>query len=232
MKVYFIPGLGASSNCFKFIRLPDGYEKVYIDWFTPRGDETLEEYTYKMAEAIDTSEPFILVGYSFGGVIVQEMNRFLKPKKNILIASMKSNEQIPFLFKIIHKIRFVKWFPMSFFSNKSFLSYTFARSVYFKAQSVKLKEKIKMEEYMSQVNPAYMKWSISMITKWRSTIKCDNLYQIHGTKDPVFPYRLIQKSYNTANKNYLKTIEGANHILVLEKPKKVNEAFKNILSEL
>jgi pimeloyl-ACP methyl ester carboxylesterase len=76
-----------------------------------------------------------------------------------------------------------------------------------------------------------MKWSINIITRWRSTIECDNLYQIHGTKDPIFPYKLIRKSYNSANHNNLKTIEGANHILVLEKPKKVNEAFENILLE-
>ncbi|MDR2122053.1 MAG: alpha/beta hydrolase [Flavobacteriaceae bacterium] len=231
MKVYFIPGLGASSKCFKFITLPKGFEKIYIDWFTPEGSETLEEYTRKMAEAVDSSEPFILVGYSFGGVIVQEMNKFLNPEKTILIASMKNNEQIPGYFPFVKKTRLVKWFPMSFFSNKSFLSYAFARTVYFKTRSVRLKEEIRLEEYMSQLNPAYMRWSLNTITKWKSTIECKNLYQIHGTKDPIFPYRLIQKSYNPENEKYLKTIEGASHLLVLEKPWKVNEAFENILLE-
>ncbi|MDR1876247.1 MAG: alpha/beta hydrolase [Flavobacteriaceae bacterium] len=226
MKIYFIPGLGASSACFKFISLPSGFEKVYIDWFTPEGHETLEEYTHKMAETIDTSEPFILTGYSFGGVIVQEMNKFLKPEKTILIASMKNNEQIPAFFKFVQKIRFVKWFPMSFFSNEGLLFYFFARAVYFRAR---MKEEFKLKEYMSQGNPSYMKWSINAITQWRSTIKCRNLYQIHGTKDIVFPYKQIRKSYNSENGSYLETIEGASHILVLEKPKKVNKALENIL---
>ncbi len=229
MKVYFIPGLGASSNCFKFIDLPVGYEKIYIDWFTPEGNETLEEYTHKMTKSIDTSEPFILVGYSFGGVIVQEMNKFLNPEKIILIASMKTYEQIPPLFKVVKKIKFTKWFPMSFFSNKGLLSYAFARSVYFKSRREKLKEEIKIEEYMTQLNPVYMRWSINAITKWKPTSKSENIYQIHGTKDPIFPYKYIRRSYNLENNGYLETIEGANHILVLEKPKKVNEAFKNIL---
>ncbi|MGM5629440.1 alpha/beta hydrolase [Apibacter raozihei] len=228
MKVYFIPGLGASSNCFKFITLPEGFEKVYIEWFTPEGNETLEEYTRKLAESIDTSEPFILVGYSFGGVIVQEMNKFLNPQKTILIASMKNDQQIPNLFKIIKALRFAYWFPMRFFSSQGLLSYAFARSVYYKSKNQKIKETLKIEEYLSQTNPKYLKWSINAISSWKSTIQCKNIFQIHGTKDPIFPYKKIRKSYEK-NRQHLFTIPEANHILVLEKPKKVNEAFKNIL---
>lgn len=231
MKVYFIPGLGANCKCFKFIKLPEGFEKVYIEWFTPKGTETIEEYTHKMAETINTSEPFILVGYSFGGVIVQEMNKFMNPEKTILIASMKDEQQIPPLFKILKKIKFAHWFPMKFFTNKGFLSYTFFRSIYFRVKSPRIqnKEDLKIEEYMSQMNLPYLKWSINQIINWKPQKECGKLYQIHGTKDIIFPYKRIYKRYNGDKNIHLQTIEKASHILVLEYPHKINKAFERIL---
>lgn len=228
MKVYFIPGLGAKSTCFKYITLPEGFEKACIDWHTPKGNETLEEYTRKMAEAIDTTEPFVLVGYSFGGVIVQEMNRFLKPEKIILIASMRNNEQIPNLFKLGKAVHFTKWFPMGFFTREGVLSYSFARTVYRKTERGRSADRVRLEEFMMELTPVYLRWSMHRITHWRQSVECPNLYQIHGTKDIIFPYRKIEKDY-ALKKERLYTIEGANHILVLEAPKKVSRALENIL---
>lgn len=232
MKVYFIPGLGANCKCFKHIKLPDGFDKVYIEWFTPKGTETIEEYTHKMAEKIDTTEPFILVGYSFGGIIVQEMNKFMNPEKTILIASMKNDIQTPQLFKILKRIKFTHWFPMTFFTSKKFLSYAFLRSVYFKVRPPRIKDKedLKIEEYMTQMNPQYLKWSINQIINWKSEKECKNIYQIHGTKDIIFPYKKISiKTKKDDMQDNLYTIDKASHILVLEYPHKINKAFEKIL---
>lgn len=82
MKLYCISGLGANQKAFKFLKFPDGIEPVFIEWLIPERGETLVHYTQRMAKNIDTSEDFALLGLSFGGIIVQEMNRFLSPKKN------------------------------------------------------------------------------------------------------------------------------------------------------
>lgn len=213
MNVYFIPGLAANCKVFKYITLPEGFEKKYIEWFKPKGNETLSEYTHKMAESIDTSKPFILVGYSFGGVIVQEMNKFLTPEKTILIASIKQESEIPNYFKLALKIHFTKFFPMKFITGKGILSYAFIRSIYYGKNN-------KIEEYISQRNPEYLRWSIDQILHWKPTISCKNLYHIHGTKDIVFPQKRIKKAF---------LIENANHLLVLQMPKKVNSFLADIL---
>ena len=95
--VYFISGMCYNCKVFDKLRLPKGYKKAYIEWFIPSPDESLSEYAHKMAKMIDTSRPFILIGYSFGAVIMQEMTLFLKPEKCVIISSFKSKREIPIL---------------------------------------------------------------------------------------------------------------------------------------
>ena len=231
MKVYFIPGLGAKSRCFKFIELPEGYEKINIEWHLPEENDSLISYSSKMAECIDQSEPFILVGYSFGGVIVQEMNKFLNLEKTILIASMKDVTQIPRLFKILKKIKFAKWFPIKFFTNKKIVSYAFIRSLYFSILPSKRQKRnqFKLDELMVQLDSEYFRWSIDQIINWQPEQELVGIYQIHGTKDIIFPFKKIHESYSNKVNKSLEIIENASHLLVLESPKKVNNALKKII---
>ncbi len=91
--VYFISGMCYNCKVFDKLRLPKGYRKVYIEWYIPRPDESLSEYARTMAKVIDTSSPFILIGYSFGAVVMQEMTLFLKPEKCVIISSLFFSRQ-------------------------------------------------------------------------------------------------------------------------------------------
>lgn len=91
--VYFISGMCYNCSVFDKLRLPKGYKKQYLEWHIPRPDESLREYAKTMAKYIDTKRPFILVGYSFGAVIMQEMSYFLSPKKSIIIPHSKRKKR-------------------------------------------------------------------------------------------------------------------------------------------
>src|SRR5690606_4307095 len=103
MKIYQVSGLGANEKAFKYLKINPEFETVYIPWLQPEELETLGNYAERMAAKIDTSEEFILMGLSFGGIIVQEMNRFLHPKLNILISTVKSREELPLFMKFSSK---------------------------------------------------------------------------------------------------------------------------------
>lgn len=109
--VYFISGMCYNCKVFDKLRLPKGYKKAYIEWFIPSPDESLSEYAHKMAKTIDTSRPFILIGYSFGAVIMQEMTLFLKPEKCVIISSFKSKREIPILFQAVRKVNLMEFMP-------------------------------------------------------------------------------------------------------------------------
>ncbi len=75
MKLYIISGLGADFKILENIKFPDTVEPIFIPWLIPENNESFEHYVRRMAEKIDFSEPFALLGYSFGGFIVQEINK-------------------------------------------------------------------------------------------------------------------------------------------------------------
>src|ERR1043165_2390839 len=94
MKIYLIPGLGADKRMYQhqFNIFPDA---EVIEHFYPGKHETMATYARRMAEKMDTSSPFVLIGTSLGGIVSMEMSRFLKPEKIILMASVKTRDEMP-----------------------------------------------------------------------------------------------------------------------------------------
>ncbi len=213
MDIYFISGMSANCKVFDAIKLPYGFDKKYIEWLIPENNESLDEYTHRMSVSIDTSKPFVLVGYSFGGIIVQEMNKFLTPCKTIIIASMKAEDEIPALFRVGHRIKFAEYLPVGFFKTSDLISDFFSRFVYHTKRE-------DMEKYISYTDPFYTKWSLYQILNWHSTFECPNLYHIHGTKDQMFPFKGVKNAYQ---------IEGADHLLVMKKSNVVSRILEEIL---
>ena len=73
MKLYIISGLGADRSVFEHINFPSEMELHFIDWLVPEQNEEFDHYVNRMAESINPDEDFCLLGYSFGGIIVQEI---------------------------------------------------------------------------------------------------------------------------------------------------------------
>ena len=82
--VYFMPGLAASPAIFENIKLPeDEFEMFFLEWMIPLPEETLEQYAKRMSENVK-HEGVVLVGVSFGGILVQEMKQFLNVRNNFV----------------------------------------------------------------------------------------------------------------------------------------------------
>jgi len=55
----------------------------------PLGDESLESYAKRLSEHIPKNDEVVLIGVSFGGIIVQEIHKLVNTKKVIIISSVK-----------------------------------------------------------------------------------------------------------------------------------------------
>jgi len=73
VNVYFISGMGADGRLFKHIRLPEGFRMNFVDWIEPGREETIPAYASRLAEHMDTTRPFVLVGVSLGGIMSVEI---------------------------------------------------------------------------------------------------------------------------------------------------------------
>ena len=91
--VYFMPGMCANSLIFERIKLNKNFIPHYLSWIPPLKNESLSKYVVRLSETIKHKDA-ILIGVSFGGVIVQELSKILKIKKVIIISSVKSNKEL------------------------------------------------------------------------------------------------------------------------------------------
>ncbi len=210
-----MPGMAASSTIFERIQLPtDTFEMHLLEWFLPENHETLEAYAERMAKKVK-HENAILVGVSFGGILVQEMKPFLNPKKVIIISSVKSNTELPRRMKVAKATKAYKLIPTRLFENVEKLA-KFAFGDYAK-QRFKLYEK-----FLSVRDKNYLDWSIENIINWKRTAIDADVIHIHGDADEVFPIKHI--------KNCI-IVKGGTHIMILTKYRWLNDNLPKIMLE-
>lgn len=211
MKLYIVSGLGADFSVFEKLEFPKNIEICFLPWLIPHGDESLSSYVERMSRDIKENECFALLGYSFGGIIAQEIHKMKPAQKVIILASIKSHEEKSCLMKWNRYLKMQKWFPEKIFQ---FLILGFIKRIFRTNIS-------KLEKYFTQRDIYYLKWSVGQICDWKGK-KQENIIQICGDKDKIFPI-------NRMSPNII--IKGGNHLFPLIKHKKVsvllNEIFKD-----
>ena len=213
--VYFMPGLAASSKIFEFIDLPkDIFEVHLLDWFTPNLNETLPNYAKRMAEKVH-HENAVLIGVSFGGVLVQEMKPFLNIRKIIIVSSIRSNTELPGRMKLAKTTKAYKLIPTGLLKDVDMLTKFAFGDV--------LKKKLKLyEAYLHMRNKEYLDWAIEQMICWnRAKIDADVIH-IHGDADEVFPSKNIKEFIN---------VKGGTHAMILSKYRWFNTNLPKIILE-
>ncbi len=216
MKAYIISGLGANAKAFEKIVFPENIQPIFLPWIMPKRKESLKEYAQRMAEKIDDSQPFCLIGLSFGGIIVQEIHQWKKAEKIIIISSIKSENEKPNYMRFSQKTKLHTLIPTHILRSDKILSL----SCFHKINSPRISEIKNIFEYR---NTYYLRWSINKIINWKSTFNIEgNLFHIHGDKDTIFP------------KTYIKNaifVENGTHIMILLKHKKISQIIAEILQQ-
>jgi pimeloyl-ACP methyl ester carboxylesterase len=195
MKVYVISGLGADFKVLERLQFPENLEVVFIDWLIPEKDETFSHYVERMAEKIDISEPFYLLGYSFGGILVQEIDKIKPAEKVVILGSIKSDKEKSRFIKIGEFTKIPKVLPERIFNEKSAIAYSLIRKLFDPKNP-------KILEYFTVRNPYYLKWSIEKVALWKFE-ENPKVIQILGDKDIVFPIKYSKPEYIIQNGTHL-----------------------------
>lgn len=211
--VYFMPGLAACSTIFERILLPDDeFEMFLLEWEIPIGNEKLQDYAKRMALKVVPNDA-VLIGVSFGGILVQEMAAFLNPKKIIIISSVKNNNEFPLKLKVAKSTKAYKLVPTALIANVDVLAkFTFGDAI---QQRIKLYEK-----YLAMRDKRYLDWAIEQVVCWDRTITDETVIHIHGDEDDVFPIKHISNAI---------IIKGGTHIMILNKFRWLNENLPKII---
>ena len=102
--VYLMPGMAANPLIFEHIKLPeDEFQIHWLEWKIPVKNESLESYAKRMIEDI-SHDSIVLLGVSFGGILVQEMSKYMTLKKLFVVSSVKSHHELPKHLKLLKYI--------------------------------------------------------------------------------------------------------------------------------
>lgn len=213
--VYMMPGLAASSSIFERIILPDDiFETVLLEWEIPLDKETLPDYAKRIANKIQHQNP-VLIGVSFGGILVQEMAKCIQTRKVIIISSVKTNLEFPRRMKVAKTTKAYKLIPTNLLANvESLTKFSFG---------FKIDQRLKLyEKFLRVRDKRYLDWAVEQVILWERTVADENVVHIHGDEDDVFPIKNI--------KNCI-VVKGGTHIMILAKYKWLNENLPRIILE-
>ena len=211
--VYFMPGMAASSLIFERIKLPENQFEVHLlEWFLPEPKETLESYAKRMVAEVK-EEDAVLIGVSFGGILVQEMAKIKSFRKTIIISSVKSNTEFPLRMKLAKSTKAYKLIPTSLISHIEFLM------KYGQIEVVKKRMEL-YKTYLSVNDKQYLDWAIENVLNWSGKEIDEKIIHIHGDADEVFPIKNI--------KNCIE-IKGGTHLMILNRFRWFNSNLPEII---
>ncbi|PQB04591.1 alpha/beta fold hydrolase [Aureitalea marina] len=211
--VYFVPGLAAGEEIFRNIRLPeDTYQWFVLDWLIPGKREKLSEYAERMANRVQ-HENAVLVGVSFGGVVAQEMSRYLQLRKLIIISSVKTRQEMP---RRLHYARMTRAYYL--IPTRAVLS---AKDLKKFAIGPRTKKRLAIyQEYLSVRNRYYLDWAIRNMVCWKRTVADPSVVHIHGDHDLIFPIENIDG---------VRTVENGTHVMIINKGRVVSNMIRDIV---
>jgi len=213
-QLYFVPGLAASPDIFEYINLPkEQFEIHHLDWLVPETkNEDIQHYAKRMCERITHDKP-VLLGVSFGGVVVQEMSKIISTEKVIIISSVKSKNEIPKRLKLAKSTKAYKLFPVKAVTNiENVAKYAFGDSI---------KKRVELyKKYLSMRDGNYLPWAIHNILNWPQEEPLPNIIHIHGDNDGVFPIKYVKDC---------KIIEGGTHTMILNKARPISKLLLQVI---
>jgi len=214
MNTYFISGLGADKRIFSKLKLDEKINIIHIDWINPVKNESLSAYAERLSKVIDKSQPFALVGVSFGGMIAVEIAKVLKPATTIIISSTMLSTQLPALYRFAGKLRLLNFIPASLLKSSNKLT----QNYYFGTRSSS--EKTLLSKIIKDTDPYFLKWAIGSILSWDNKIKPERIFHIHGTNDKILYSRKATPDF---------VIENGTHFMVYQNAAEISGIIDKLL---
>ncbi|MFC6268479.1 alpha/beta hydrolase [Frigoriflavimonas asaccharolytica] len=213
MKIYLVSGLGGDHKILEKLKFPEDLEVVNIPWLIPKQSEPFPDYVARMAENIDDKEPFYLLGYSFGGIIVQEIHKLKPADKVVILGSIKSHTEKSIFLKTGEVTKITHFFPKQLFTEKSTEIYAYFRKLLDPKNP-------KIFNYFTVRDPYYLKWSVEKVADWKS-VENPDVIQVMADKDMVFPIKNSKPDY---------VIKNGTHLFPATKYKEVSLVLQKIFS--
>lgn len=211
-----MPGMAASPAVFERINLSEAeFKTIWLSWKIPIKEESLSDYAKRMAEDIVKDEPVVLIGVSFGGVLVQEISKFVLIKRLIIISSVKSKHELPKRMKLARNTGVYKILPTGLLDYMSHIEKLPVSDL--------IRKRLQLyKQYLYVNDKEYLDWAIKEMLCWEQSQPIEGLIHIHGDLDLVFPIKNIEDCL---------VIPKGTHIMILNKFRWFNNHLPGLIKE-
>ncbi len=212
--VYCFPGMAADVKIFEFIQLPDIYELYFMPWQLPKPKESLSDYAKRIAKLIKHPDA-ILMGVSFGGILIQEIANYYEAKKLVVISSIKTKHELP------TKLRFLKKTNLNKLLPTKLISYVDSwESLLFFGRLNRIGKLY--DRYLTVKDSDYLDWCIEAVINWdRESLVSEHIVHIQGDKDHIFPIDHIKDCI---------VVPGGRHVMIVNRARWFNEHLPSLLA--
>ena len=208
-----MPGMAANPTIFEHIALDESIFTIHwMHWIIPLKSESLREYARRMLAQIKHEEP-VLIGVSFGGVLVQELSKLITLKKLIIVSSVKQTSEIPKHMKFAKDTGVYKYLPFRLLNYMDEIEKLPLGN--FVRKRVKL-----YKQFLSVNDKYYLDWAVKQMLCWEQVEPIEGVIHIHGDEDKVFPIKNIN--------NCIKIPKGT-HIMIINRFRWFNENLPELI---
>ncbi|HRG59230.1 MAG TPA: alpha/beta hydrolase [Bacteroidia bacterium] len=216
IKVYLIHGQGSDSRLFSKLSLSNDFDTVCLNLPMPQKEDNMQSFAKKLIPLIDTTQAFVLIGVSLGGMVAAELNEVIHPKLTIIISSAKNRNELPRRYKFMQAFPIYRIFPAAFIKKSSYLMQPLV-------EPDRNKEKEIFKSMLQKKNKHFLKNSIPLIIKWeRLENKGTAIIHIHGSSDHTIPIKHVKADI---------VIPKGSHMMVLTKADVISERINEIISK-
>ena len=206
MNIYTISGLGADQRVYQKLQLD--YTLIPLDWIDPLKNETIEDYSIRLSSKIDQSQPFILIGVSFGGLVATEISKVLKPRLTILLSTVEVKSELPLLYRLFGKTRIIEIIPTFLFEIPPLVAIWL-----FGAE-----DEVLLRGILKDSDKRFTKWAVNQLVNWNNEERLQSILKISGSKDKLLP----------PDKSNI-IIENGAHFMIVDRSEEVSKIMNNHL---
>ena len=210
---YLIPGQGADGRLFANLKI-EGYRTEVLELPVPEKRERMPQYAARIAEGIDTTGEFALVGVSLGGMVAVEIAKIASPVAVVVISSAKTRSELP------PRYRILKWLPLHRIFGGRFYKATgqVARPIF---EPDSREDDEVFAEMLRDKDPRFMRRSIDCIVTWENGTVPPGVVHIHGDRDHTIPARNVRDAI---------IVEGGSHVMVFTRGAEISALVNRCLA--
>ncbi|WP_317128795.1 alpha/beta hydrolase [Mesohalobacter halotolerans] len=212
-QVYMMPGMAANPSIFEHIKLDNSrFDTHWLSWQIPIEGESIQDYAQRMLSHIKHEKP-ILIGVSFGGVLVQEIAKLIEVERLIIISSVKQSLEIPKHMKLARETGVYKYLPFGLLNYINEIEKLPVGNI--------IRKRLKLyKQYLSVNDKVYLDWAVKEMVCWNQNEPMENVIHIHGDMDKVFSIKNIKQCI---------IVKDGTHIMILNRFRWFNEHLPELI---